>query len=325
MSSNTTFILPAQARVQPPQPLWSLLDAVWTPVMGYHADEFKFVPGKTTLSSLSEVTISLAVYLVVIFGGREIMRDRKALQLNALFKFHNFCLSFFSALLLALFIEQLAPSLMRNGFYQNICGDDGWTPQLVTLYYMNYITKYIELIDTVFLMVKKKPLTFLHCYHHPATAMLCYTQLLGTTPVSWVPITLNLAVHVIMYWYYFQSARGVKVWWKEWITRFQITQFVIDLGVVYWATWDGLASKRWPWMPHYGKCAGEEFAAASGCTILSSYLVLFISFYIETYRRASKKKVAKSVTEKHVDAAKRSAAAFVNDGIDRKAPLMAEK
>jgi fatty acid elongase 3 len=37
-----------------------------------------------------------------------------------------------------------------------------------------------------------------------------------------------------------------------------------------------------------GKCAGEEFAAMAGIGIISSYLVLFISFYIATYNKAAK-------------------------------------
>lgn len=88
-----------------------------------------------------------------------------------------------------------------------------------------------------------------------------------------------------MYWYYFQSARGIRIWWKEWITRLQILQFIIDLGFVYFASWTYFTSTYWPWLPNMGKCAGEEFAAIAGICILSSYLLLFISFYLATYRK----------------------------------------
>lgn len=48
-------------------------------------------------------------------------------------------------------------------------------------------------------------------------------------------------------------------------------------------------------MPNSGKCAGEEFAAFSGMAILSSYLVLFISFYFATYKKAGKSATRKSL------------------------------
>ena len=35
---------------------------------------------------------------------------------------------------------------------------------------------------------------------------------------------------ILMKQYYFQSARGIKVWWKQYITILQIAQFLLDLG-----------------------------------------------------------------------------------------------
>ncbi|KAI9890331.1 MAG: hypothetical protein M1814_004241 [Vezdaea aestivalis] len=266
--------------------LWPIFDKGYMAITGQHAIDFRFEQGVNPMSTLKESAAVIIAYYAIIFGGREFMRNRPAMKLNALFMIHNFYLTAISAVLLALFIEQLLPTVVRNGVFFGICNHDGgWTKPLVILYYLNYITKYIELIDTVFLFLKKKPLTFLHCYHHGATALLCYTQLIGLTAVSWVPITLNLMVHVVMYWYYFQSARGVRIWWKEWITRLQIAQFVIDLVFVYFASYTYFTSTYFKWMPNMGECAGEEFAAFAGMGILSSYLLLFISFYLATYKK----------------------------------------
>ena len=53
------------------------------------------------------------------------------------------------------------------------------------------------------------------------------------TPVSWVPITLNLGVHVVMYFYYALAAVSTKpIWWKRYLTTMQILQFVLDLGFI---------------------------------------------------------------------------------------------
>ncbi|KAF2497228.1 GNS1/SUR4 membrane protein [Lophium mytilinum] len=266
--------------------LWPIFEKGFGAVVGYKPQDFRFESGETTLSTFKATAIMLASYYVIIFGGRELMRGREPFQLSFFFKVHNFYLTLISGTLLALFAEQLIPIVARNGVFFAICDHNGgWTDKLVILYYLNYLTKFVELIDTCFLFLKKKPLTFLHTYHHGATALLCYTQLIGNTSVSWVPITLNLMVHVVMYWYYFQSARGIRIWWKKYITVMQIVQFVLDLGFVYFASWTYFTSTYWNWLPNAGKCAGEEFAAIAGICILTSYLVLFISFYFATYSK----------------------------------------
>lgn len=256
-------------------------------------NQFKFSHNKNPLSTLPPVLAVISVYYVIIFGGDYLYKKFKVLplKLKTISKIHNIILTVISFTLLVLFFEQLFPIIYRNGLYFAICNDKAWTQPLITLYYLNYITKFIEFIDTVLLVVKQKKLTFLHTYHHGATALLCYTQLVGHTPISWVPITLNLAVHVVMYWYYFLSSLGIRVWWKEWVTRFQIIQFILDLGFVYFASYQKVANDYFPdILPHCENCEGSMYAAAWGCAILSSYLVLFIAFYIEVYKKHDTKK-----------------------------------
>ena len=60
------------------------------------------------------------------------------------------------------------------------------------------------------------------------------------------------------------------------------------LGFVYFASYTYFTSTYWPWMPNAGKCAGEEYAAFAGIGTLTSYLVLFISFYFATYKKDRK-------------------------------------
>ena len=90
------------------------------------------------MSTLGETATALITYYVVIFGGRELMKMREAFTMNALFMIHNLYLTAISFVLLVLFIEQLLPTIVRNGVFFAICDHKGgWTKELVVLYYVS--------------------------------------------------------------------------------------------------------------------------------------------------------------------------------------------
>lgn len=98
---------------------------------------FKFVVGETPLSTLKETSTFVAVYYTIIFGGRKLMSNRESFKLKSLFLVHNLALVVVSALLLALYVEELVPIIAKRGLFFAICDrDGGWTQPLLVLYYV---------------------------------------------------------------------------------------------------------------------------------------------------------------------------------------------
>ncbi|KAI8099789.1 fatty acid elongase [Halteromyces radiatus] len=268
--------------------LYPLFEKAYETIVGQPASAFAFAPGVTPFASTNEVMISCVVYFVAIFGGQFLMKHLPAFKpqiLKVPFQIHNFLLTIVSGTLLLLLAEQIWPKYQQHGLFYAVCEPSSWDQKVELIYYMNYLVKFWELLDTVFLVLKKKKLEFLHYFHHSMTMVLCFTQLVAKTTVSWVPILLNLCVHVLMYYYYFRTASGARIWWKKYLTTMQIVQFMIDLVAVYFCSYTYFTYTYYPWMPNMGSCAGTELSASFGCALLSSYLLLFINFYRITYKK----------------------------------------
>jgi fatty acid elongase 3 len=117
--------------------LWPVFSKCYSTLFGYAPENFRFTSGETVMSTFTATVTALTAYYIIIFGGRELMKKREPFVLNGPFMVHNLYLTIISGGLLALFIEQLLPTVARGGVFHAICHyDGGWTDKLVILYYV---------------------------------------------------------------------------------------------------------------------------------------------------------------------------------------------
>ena len=271
---------------------------------------FRYKYNETPITNWVFPAVSCVAYLLSLYFLPLYMRTVRKNQpiknvvLDTFIKFHNLFLSVLSAIMVFGFVSEAANVWIENRDQPVLeqissvtCDESnrmgsGATPFWL---YIFYLSKYYEFLDTVFLMVKCKKLTFLHTFHHVSTLLLCWYVMLEKAQMMWIPSALNAGVHVIMYFYFYVCmlknssifTPSCLEFVKPWITRMQILQFVADLVI----------PKVWLWFK-YGEgkeCSGNYYAFSLVDIIVGSFLILFLNFYFKSYgKKESTPKHSKS-------------------------------
>lgn len=137
-----------------------------------------------------------------------------------------------------------------------------------------------ELVDTFFIVVHKKPLIFLHWYHHISVLLFCWQGYIMNPPTAIIFAVMNYAVHAIMYFYYFLMAVHLKPKWLDakWITIAQITQMVGGVAVTTFGSYLLFVEKP------EGCFMTVQYHLVPNFIMYGSYLYLFVLFFLGRYQ-----------------------------------------
>ncbi|XP_051985371.1 elongation of very long chain fatty acids protein 1-like [Xyrauchen texanus] len=186
-------------------------------------------------SPIQMTLILLGYVLFVLYVGPRYMANRKPFHLNTTMIIYNFTMVAYNAYIVYEFL--MSGWATTYTWRCDLC-DPSSSPQalrMVRAAWLFYFSKYVELLDTVFFVLRKKhnQVTFLHIFHH---SILPWTWWWGVTltPAGGMGsfhAMVNACVHVIMYTYYGLAAAGSRfhkyLWWKKYLTAIQLIQFVL--------------------------------------------------------------------------------------------------
>lgn len=247
------------------------------------------------------------LYVVVVFGIQAWLRQRAAFDLKYPLALWSFSLAAFSAWGSLRTVPALFGVVRSRGAAHAICGDSRfdwlfnnaagtWTVLFI-------YSKAPELIDTLFIVLRKKPLITLHWYHHITVLLFCFHSMATLSMNGLIFSSMNLVVHSFMYAFYGLTALGYRpTQYALYITLLQIAQMLLGSAVALYVAhheavvapqdFDTWTNVTWaidsPREVMDGRCKVHPGNAWAGFCMYASYLYLFCTFFFYTYVRPRK-------------------------------------
>ncbi|XKL63697.1 hypothetical protein PGB90_006061 [Kerria lacca] len=233
--------------------------------------------------ALPLLIILLYLYFVQKLGP-QLMKNRAPLKIEKVIILYNAV----QVVLAAYTVEEACRVLWLKRNYNFLCIEINYSETVEGLeqartVWVYLMTKLLDLLDTVFFVLRKKQsqVTFLHVYHH--TLVFCFgwfvTKFYPGGHIAFFG-TVNSFVHMVMYSYYLITSlhllKNKSLWWKKYITQMQLIQFIVT-GVHAVVA---LFSKD---------CNFPKYLIVIGLPQDIFMFTLFLDFYRKAYLQKSKK------------------------------------
>lgn len=190
--------------------------------------------------------------------------------------------------------------LRRWGFEVSICSPPVYTyghGACGVWIFLFIYSKYFELLDTVFIILRKRPLNFLHWYHHATVLLYTWDGYCVEQPAGIYFVAMNYSVHAVMYFYYFLASQLQRpLSWGIFVTIAQISQMFVGVGVtcvsLYYSSVYTL-SNSWKGDQFTDPLTHGQYINTRnlvyGLLMYSTYFYLFAEYFVKRYVLKKKK------------------------------------
>jgi len=244
--------------------------------------EFSADAAQTWTESNWRAVVSLCsgAYMLLVFGGQAYMADRPAFKLRGALTLWNIFLAVFSIIGAARTLPEFLHTLTKHGLYSSYCSPSFLTDDKVCGFwtFMFVLSKVPELGDTLFIVLRKQKLIFLHWYHHLTVLIyVFYSFKEFAAPARWFMV-MNFLCHSAMYSYYaakalrFRVPKGIAMV----ITSLQLLQMFVGCFVTYQAYSIKQSGQA---------CHVSDRTLNMSLIMYMSYAVLFARFFYNAYMK----------------------------------------
>lgn len=226
--------------------------------------------------------IGIVTYVLIVFAGQRMMRDMKPFDLKGLLFAWNVGLAVFSILSFIRFSAMIVESFRGSHDLQDfMCSNDREADRVSAFWFKLFVySKFVEFGDTMFLILRKKRIIFLHWYHHITVLLMAWIVFVQKSAVGPFFGGVNVWVHSLMYSYYAAQAIGLRVGkvTAMILTMIQTTQMLVGLVVVY-LTHAYSSTER--------GCRSTHTVTACASIMYASYFLLFARLFVHNYIKRS--------------------------------------